>query len=115
MHILDSARKREKERRRVHTLFGDIDWLRSFQRFDAASQLKSIKDIFNFTSVFVRQAYQLISIYKMNSADIVFFWWGVYWEEPTVNILVSVRVVTKVKDGFNCFINRIQIYSAASI
>ena len=42
MHILDSARKREKERRRVHALFGDIDRLRSFQRFAATSQSKSI-------------------------------------------------------------------------
>ena len=42
MHILDSARKREKERRRVYALFGDIDRLRSFQRFAAASQPKSI-------------------------------------------------------------------------
>ena len=47
MHIPDSARKREKEGRRVHTLFGDIDLLRSFQRFalllDSANQQSILK------------------------------------------------------------------------
>ena len=30
MHILDRARKREKEHRQVHALFGESDRLRSF-------------------------------------------------------------------------------------
>ena len=47
MHILDSERKHEKESRRVHALFGEINRLRLFQRLAAASQRKSIID-YNF-------------------------------------------------------------------